>query len=445
MVRSVLTYKVTKLTALLLFTLVVLTLAGFSTAVSAQTEDSAADRGAAPGPSLRIDALKHVEVGEPITVTLAVKDATDIGGYETNLLFDPKVAEFDGISQRKNDLRKFGRDVGPLGGVETPRGVSVGAYSCPVENCVATGKGPRVDRGGHGEIKLANISVIPNRPGRLQIKLDATKFVDSTGKPVNVDLGEETLTIRVGPTSASSFYPAPGAAPRKPASQPSPPRTSDLTGDERVTHADAMEVAAAWTVLREDDDPCGDTARTRDVNRDGCVDVADLQTVVADYSAEPAGSPRTAGQSSVEGGPVPGLFAGAILSLVDWMTSAPALAAEIPTFTVNTGADDADANIGDGTCATAGGGCTLRAAITEANLHAGPDTIAFNVPGTGVQTIQLSSQLPTLNDATGPTKIDGYTQPGSAPNTDPSVSNARIGIQIAGTGEANFEGFWVSS
>src|SRR3989441_11636576 len=51
---------------------------------------------------------------------------------------------------------------------------------------------------------------------------------------------------------------------------------------------------------------------------------------------------------------------------------APAAAA---TFTVNDTADAVDAVLGDGTCATAGNTCTLRAAIQEANAHTGADTI----------------------------------------------------------------------
>src|SRR6266403_2126742 len=46
------------------------------------------------------------------------------------------------------------------------------------------------------------------------------------------------------------------------------------------------------------------------------------------------------------------------------------------TFTVNDDTADAvDAAPGDGRCATAGGTCTLRAAIQEANAHTGADTI----------------------------------------------------------------------
>ncbi len=88
--------------------------------------------------------------------------------------------------------------------------------------------------------------------------------------------------------------------------------------------------------------------------------------------------------------------------------------------------------------------CTLRAAITEANLHAGPDTIAFSIPGGGVQTITIGSALPTINDTTGGVTIDGYTQPGASVNTDPLIDNAVIRIQITST-DPNRDGIFVSS
>jgi CSLREA domain-containing protein len=56
---------------------------------------------------------------------------------------------------------------------------------------------------------------------------------------------------------------------------------------------------------------------------------------------------------------------------------AVASAAGAATFTVNSRADGADAMAGDGSCATSGGTCTLRAAIEEANALVGSDTITL--------------------------------------------------------------------
>jgi CSLREA domain-containing protein len=53
----------------------------------------------------------------------------------------------------------------------------------------------------------------------------------------------------------------------------------------------------------------------------------------------------------------------------------PASAAPTHTFTVRNAGDAGDAKPGNGKCATAGGKCTLRAAIEEANALAGRDTI----------------------------------------------------------------------
>lgn len=71
------------------------------------------------------------------------------------------------------------------------------------------------------------------------------------------------------------------------------------------------------------------------------------------------------------------------LSLIGTLAS-PVRAA---TFTVNTTVDAVDAVPGNGACATAAGGCSLRAAIMEANATAGPDIIT--VPA-GVYVLSLT-------------------------------------------------------
>src|SRR5206468_2703674 len=47
------------------------------------------------------------------------------------------------------------------------------------------------------------------------------------------------------------------------------------------------------------------------------------------------------------------------------------------SFTVNTTADQVDANPGDSLCAAVDGTCTLRAAVMEANALPGSDTITL--------------------------------------------------------------------
>src|SRR5450755_4243649 len=97
--------------------------------------------------------------------------------------------------------------------------------------------------------------------------------------------------------------------------------------------------------------------------------------------------------------------------------SAVATIAWADTFTVST-TDDT-------------GTGSLRQAITDANSHPGLDTINFNIPGTGVHTISLASDLPTVTDAV---LIDGYSQPGSSANTSANGDNAVLLVELHGEG-----------
>src|SRR6266536_4078375 len=57
------------------------------------------------------------------------------------------------------------------------------------------------------------------------------------------------------------------------------------------------------------------------------------------------------------------------------------------------------------------GSGSLRNAIAAANTTPGPDVITFNIPGGGIQTITLLSDLPGLSERA---TLDGTTQPGYA-------------------------------
>ena len=72
---------------------------------------------------------------------------------------------------------------------------------------------------------------------------------------------------------------------------------------------------------------------------------------------------------------------------------------------------------------------SLRQAITDANTNPGLDTICFNIPGAGVQTIAPLSALPPISD---PVIIDGYSQPGASPNTLAVGGDATLLIELNG-------------
>jgi len=79
------------------------------------------------------------------------------------------------------------------------------------------------------------------------------------------------------------------------------------------------------------------------------------------------------------------------------------------------------------------GAGSLRQAILDANAVSnsddGLDEIQFDIPGEGVQTIALSSELPAITD---PVVIDGYTQPGA------SSAEAILLIELSAANTLNF-------
>ncbi len=92
----------------------------------------------------------------------------------------------------------------------------------------------------------------------------------------------------------------------------------------------------------------------------------------------------------------------------------------LSTFTVTSASDDFS-------------GGTLREAIIESNASPDPgtNTIEFDIPGAGPHVIKPYAPLPKITKSV---VIDGYTQPGSSPNTAAQGDNAVLSIQIDGSG-----------
>src|SRR5215216_6029689 len=99
------------------------------------------------------------------------------------------------------------------------------------------------------------------------------------------------------------------------------------------------------------------------------------------------------------------------LVLVALGVAAAAGSAQAATITVT---DASDANAG-----------SLRRAIETAEQQSGHDTIKFDIPGAGLHTITLASDLPGLSD---PVTIKGYSQPGAVRAT--STTPAEPAIEI---------------
>ena len=120
-------------------------------------------------------------------------------------------------------------------------------------------------------------------------------------------------------------------------------------------------------------------------------------------------------------------------ALVPFSPAPPARAA---TFVVDSTGDEPDTDAGDGSCLTAAGTCTLRAAIQEANQTDGADVITFNIEGNGNEAgehvIQPGSALPQITESL---TIDGSTQPTGIIVVDGSSAGSATGLSL-GSGSA---------
>ena len=102
------------------------------------------------------------------------------------------------------------------------------------------------------------------------------------------------------------------------------------------------------------------------------------------------------------------------------------------TFTVNVTDDTSD-----GTCN--GALCSFREALLAAQAAAGaPHVITFNIPGSGVRTITCLAANGGWPFIFQSVTIDGYSQPGSSPNTNATGAiNAVPLIELRGQGGVN--------
>ncbi len=135
------------------------------------------------------------------------------------------------------------------------------------------------------------------------------------------------------------------------------------------------------------------------------------------------------------------LLVAALLMLI--AAPLPARAAPL-LFTVTTVGDSGDSAVGDGQCTTAAEGCTLRAAIEEANATPDVDTIDFDIAG-GCATACTISPSSALPDIVFGVVIDGYAQPGASSSGTEVGSDAVIKIELSGLAAGPANGLTLSS
>jgi CSLREA domain-containing protein len=347
---------------------------------------------------LIVAAPQQVKRGDRFLVTIV--PVPSAGALEGAVRYDHRRATLLSVTPAAAGPRRAVQALGPVrrGASET-----FGYFSCPAARCGAR-PAPAVD----GRPTVMEFQA--EQAGAMRLELGRFRSASADGTVARATTGRRALDIRVLPESAPS--PARGRQRAVRILRPDGRRRlharADRNGDGAVDLMDATQLAYAWTLARADA-PC-EAGATDDVDADGCLTVADAQLLAARARARR---------------PAAGAAANA-------------------TLTVDSAGDAPDA-AADGICRTANGRCTLRAAIAEANAAPGPNTIAFAIPGPGVHTIQLGTALPPLTDTTGPTTIDGRSQPGSVANTARRADNAKLMIQLRGTGYDRIDGLSIFS
>ena len=361
---------------------------------------------AGPGgqPRLTLALPEAAAIGEEVTFTLVAHDvAHDLGnlaGFQVKLSYERGISF---VAAAPAAAVAGDGEIFQLGPVRHQAGgaVTLGGATCPATECAA-GAGLRLpirptgvgQRGVGGDVELATISFVVRAAGAYEIQVDEVLLVDFEGRPLGV----------TGPAVQS------GSA------EESAEPDLDLTGNNIINESDALAVLDAWLYVRQKDLCLAATLERFDLNGDGCIDVADIQLVLARW-----------GEAADPGLPAP--------NRVETV--------EVATYVVNSSDDRSDNNLNDDLCDTgelANGQpeCTLRAAIQQANARPGADTIHFDIRnnnGSCPDKIVISpdpQQPITVEDNSAGMTIDGYTQCGASANTQAVNGNADVRIEIQG-------------
>ena len=312
--------------------------------------------------SLALTALAQADLNTSSAVQFKLPG--NVAAVDGRLYFDADAAEFVGLAPVGK-----GEAFRP---VDIPGGVAFGAYGLK-------------SSGGQTTMRIV---VAPLVAGHVEMRLVIDSAADKAGRRVAIMNTRATGTLSVA--GGSELISAPVAGSRLVAPRAGGP-TRSLFGDGQISVKDLDIVLAGWEQARLSGSAC-DGALEGDANGDGCVDIVDVQAVVADQGRLVNVVPNPVTPVTASAGRPFAMRAGTALEPIDVVAAASAG----PNFVVDTTADTADAAPGNGICADAVNNCSLRAAITESNWWPGNNRIEFNLVGTAPVRIQLTAGMPLL-------------------------------------------------
>lgn len=350
-----------------------------------------------PGLPLQVVPPDSARIGESVTLTIRGDGAQGLTGFQFALQYDDANLDFY-KAEVSDELKSLGVDILAMGPVRHDGVVYFGAAACPVADCSSYDYGqPKQDLSevAAADIPLVNFHFYVRAAGTAAFELSEAQLIDAKSASLLAqDQAVESVSLA----------------------------QLDLTGNHFVNDSDAWAAVGAWADLIEDGRCMTPALAHYDINQSGCIDIADVQLILDAWGQNTDGS----------------------------VPAGPAATTDTLILVVDSTGDGSDATLGDGFCATVGGDCTLRAAIEESNARPGYEEIHFDVRNPNdscpdLVVIQPATSL-TIDDkqAYGLT-IDGYTQCGASPNTQPVHGDAVIKVEIAGNETEGIYGLFVNS
>lgn len=153
----------------------------------------------APEPAIRIEpASIQANAGDTVQVTVEIRDVTNLGGFQFDLIYDPAIVQVDSVALG-DFAGSTGRSVNPLGPkIEAGKAV-YGAFSF----------GDTAGPDGSGI--LATIMLKAKAGGQTFLKLQNAQVVDTGGTRISVSTEEATMIVSGTPPAPGERSPAAAA------------------------------------------------------------------------------------------------------------------------------------------------------------------------------------------------------------------------------------------
>jgi len=212
----------------------------------------AAPRASAPGHPVTVTASVPVKASLNHSFSIDVAVSGPIAGLQAQVMLDQKAAEVGGVMPSARGSKG-------LNPVLNHGGARIGAY------------GAKAFSGG----TFLRIAIFPRKAGRLSIHLGRIAAVTESGRRVQIRLARSDFSVQIG-TSKRVFHAATVTA-ALPGRIARGHIQADSDRNGIVTRQDLFNVAYGWSAGNGDGD----------VDHNGRVDVADLQTVLTLVKPEP--------------------------------------------------------------------------------------------------------------------------------------------------------------